>query len=71
MRKLDKHATIKPATERGTFVEIRDPRTRKLLARYNSTTRELEVKPKGGAAVVVSLQLYEEAQRTMMRREPD
>lgn len=43
MRNLDKHATMRPATERGTFVEIRDPDNRKLLARYNPKTREIEV----------------------------
>jgi hypothetical protein len=41
------------------FIEIRDPRTLRLLCRYNPATREIEIKAKNQRAVVVDLRPFD------------
>lgn len=59
MKSLDKCARIDIVQPREGFVEVRDPRTLRLLARYNPTTREIELLDSRRDRHIIDLKRYE------------
>lgn len=60
METLDTCAKMnRAAPSAGAFVDIRDPRTLRLLARYNPTTREIELIDSRRERHLIDLTRYE------------
>lgn len=63
MQHLDNNGILKVASQAGAFVEVRHPRTLRLLARYNPTTREIEVMDSRRERHIVNLKEYDQGDR--------